>query len=155
MEVHRSALVEYSAEDMFDLIERAEHYPAFLPWCSGATILARDDALVAARITVAWHGIHFEMTTRNPKKRPEWLSFRMESGPFRRFDGDWHLRALTSSACKVDFSLRYEADNALLRAVAGSVLERVTGSFVAAFVTRADVVYGPGARPPAAAVGSA
>src|SRR5689334_16602934 len=63
MEVHHSALVEYSASDMFDLIENAEHYPEFLPWCAGATILARDDFLVAARIAVAWHGIRFEITT--------------------------------------------------------------------------------------------
>ena len=58
---------------MFDLIERAEHYPAFLPWCAAATILERDDAIVAARIAVAWHGVNFEIVTRNPKKRPEWL----------------------------------------------------------------------------------
>ena len=116
MEIHRSALVPHSAEDMFDLIEGAEHYPAFIPWCAGATILAREDSIVAARITVAWQGISFEITTRNPKKRPEWLSVRMERGPFRRFDGDWHLKPLAPSACKVEFVLRCEFDSALLRA---------------------------------------
>ena len=144
MEVHRSALVPHSAEDMFDLIEGAEHYPAFIPWCADATILARDDSIVAARITVAWHGIHFEILTRNPKKRPDWLSVRMERGPFRRFDGDWHLKALAPSACKVEFVLHCEFDNALLRGVAGSVLERVSGRFVDAFVARANDVYGSG-----------
>jgi ribosome-associated toxin RatA of RatAB toxin-antitoxin module len=34
-EMHRSALVPYSAEQMFDLIERVEDYPQFLPWCTG------------------------------------------------------------------------------------------------------------------------
>jgi ribosome-associated toxin RatA of RatAB toxin-antitoxin module len=145
MEVHHSALVEYSASDMFDLIENAEHYPEFLPWCAGATILARDDFLVAARIAVAWHGIRFEITTRNPKKRPEWLWVRMEQGPFRRFDGDWNIRALAPRACKVEFLLRCEFDNALLRGVAGSVFERMSGSFVDAFVNRANALFGPGA----------
>jgi len=144
VEVRRSALVAHSAEDMFDLIEGAEHYPAFLPWCAGATILARDDSIVAARIAVAWHGVQFEIITRNPKKRPEWLSVRMEHGPFRRFDGDWRLRALAPRACKVEFALRCEFDNAVLRGVAGNVLERVSGKFVDAFVARADAVYGSG-----------
>jgi len=148
MNVHRSALVEHSAEDIFDLIEQAEHYPAFLPWCSRATILARDDSIVAARIAIAWHGVHFEITTRNPKKRPEWLSVRMETGPFRRFDGEWHIRALAPSACKIEFALRCEFDNTLLHGIASSVLERVSGTFVDAFVTRADAVYGN--RPTAA-----
>jgi ribosome-associated toxin RatA of RatAB toxin-antitoxin module len=147
MNVQRSALVEHSAEDIFDLIEQAEHYPAFLPWCASATILARDDSIVAARIAIAWHGIHFEITTRNPKKRPEWLSVRMETGPFRRFDGEWRIRALAPSASKIEFALRCEFDNALLRGVAGSVLERISATFVDAFVRRADVVYGTRSSP--------
>jgi ribosome-associated toxin RatA of RatAB toxin-antitoxin module len=146
MEVRRSALVAYSAEDMFDLIEGAEHYPAFLPWCAGATILARDESMVAARIAVAWKGVRFHITTRNPKKRPEWLLVRLEQGPFRRFDGDWQVRALAPQACKVEFLLRCEFDNALLRGVTGSVLERLSGIFVDAFVRRANALFGPNAR---------
>jgi len=142
MELHRSALVEYSAEDMFDLIERAEDYPAFLPWCAAAKILERDDSIVAADITVAWHGIRFHMTTRNPKRRPEWLAVRLEKGPFRRFDGDWHIRSLAPHGCKVEFILRYELDNALARTVAGRVLDRIAQTFIDAFVTRAHRVFG-------------
>ena len=51
MKVQRSALIGRSAGDTFDLIERAENYPAFLPWCAGAVILERTDEIVAARIT--------------------------------------------------------------------------------------------------------
>jgi ribosome-associated toxin RatA of RatAB toxin-antitoxin module len=143
MEVHRSALVEYSAEDMFDLIEAAEHYPDFLPWCAGATILSRDDSLVVANIAVAWHGLKFQFTTRNPKRRPEWLAVRLERGPFRRFDGDWKLQSLAPAACKVEFALRYEFDGAIARKAAGAVFERIAGTFVDAFVNRAHAVYGP------------
>ncbi len=32
-------LVAHAAEEMFDLIEGAEHYPEFLPWRAGATIV--------------------------------------------------------------------------------------------------------------------
>ena len=59
MHVHRSLLVLHPAERMFDLIEGAEHYPAFLPWCAAATILERNDALVAARLTIAVRGFRF------------------------------------------------------------------------------------------------
>ena len=38
-EMHRSALVPYSAEQMFDLIEQVEHYPAFLPWCTRTELI--------------------------------------------------------------------------------------------------------------------
>src|SRR6202158_4534449 len=43
LEIQKSALIGHSAGDMFDLIEAAEHYPTFLPWCAKAAILARDE----------------------------------------------------------------------------------------------------------------
>jgi ribosome-associated toxin RatA of RatAB toxin-antitoxin module len=141
MEVRRSALVDHAAEHVFDVIEGAEHYPSFLPWCAGATILARDDTLVVANIAVDWHGLRFQFRTRNPKRRPEWLAVVLEEGPFRRFEGEWHLRPLAPFACKVEFAMHYEFDSAVVGKVAGSVFERIVGTFVDAFVARADVVY--------------
>ena len=147
MDVRRSALVAHSAEAMFDLIEAAEHYPAFLPWCAGATILERDDALVRADIDIAWHGLKFRITTRNPKRRPEWLAFHLERGPFRQFEGELTVRALAPDACKVEFALRYELGGALVQYFAAAASERLVAAFVEAFVARADALHG--ACPPA------
>jgi ribosome-associated toxin RatA of RatAB toxin-antitoxin module len=148
MNVRKSALVEFSAENMFDLIEAAEDYPAFLPWCAGATILARDEATVAAEITVDFHGVRFQVTTRNPKRRPEYMAIVLERGPFRRFEGEWHLTPLAPDACKVELSLQYEFDNALMGKLAGSVFERITNTLVDAFVVRARQVHGTAAAAP-------
>lgn len=84
MIVRRSALVALPATHLFDLIEAAEHYPHFLPWCAGARIVSRDDRLVSADIRVNWHGMSFEMRTRNPKERPAYMAIHLERGPFRR-----------------------------------------------------------------------
>ena len=154
MEVRRSALVALPVEAMFDLIEGAERYPEFLPWCAGATILSRDDALVRADLDIAWHGMHFRMTTRNPKRRPEWLAFQLERGPFRRFEGEWHLRALSTAACKIECSLRYELGGALVQYIAAAASDRAVGAFVDAFVARADRLYGPQADSGAARSGT-
>ena len=137
MEVRRSALVEYPADRMFDLIERAEDYPAFMPWCKSATILTRDDALVAAEIHVDYHGARFTLATRNPKRRPTFLAVQMEKGPFRHFEGEWHLTPLGGSACKIEFTLRYELGR-LAGAVAGQFLDRFSNIVVDAFVARAE-----------------
>src|SRR5579872_5294635 len=118
MEVRKTALVGFAAESVFDLIEGAEHYPAFLPWCAGATILERDDSIVAAEITVDFRGARFTLTTRNPKRRPEWLAVRFMRGPFRRFEGEWSLRSLAPTACKIEFDLRYEVGGTLVGAIA-------------------------------------
>lgn len=138
MELRKSALVGYSAESMFDLIEAAEHYPAFLPWCAGATILMRDENVVVANIAVDYHGLRFEFTTRNPKRRPRWLAVTLDRGPFRRFEGEWRLTSLAAAACKIEFTFRYEFDAVLVRSLASPVFDRIANSFVDAFVTRAQ-----------------
>jgi len=146
-EVRKSALVAYSAERIFDLIEAAEHYPAFLPWCAAATIIGRDEETVSARITIDYHGIRFNFATRNPKRRPEFMAIHLEHGPFRHFEGEWHLARLAADACRIEFALRYEFGSAITGRLAGPVFDRIANSLVDAFVARADEVYAPTSRP--------
>jgi ribosome-associated toxin RatA of RatAB toxin-antitoxin module len=143
MLVRRSALVAQPATHLFDLIEAAENYPRFLPWCAGATILTRDDSVVSADIQVRWRGMNFEMRTRNPKQRPTWMAIQLERGPFRRFDGEWKLTVLAPQACKVEFKLDYDFDSALMTKVAGPLFDRIADTLVDAFVQRALAVPAP------------
>jgi ribosome-associated toxin RatA of RatAB toxin-antitoxin module len=137
MEVSKSALLEYPAGAMFDLVEQAEHYPEFLPWCSRATVLERTDDMVSAEIEVDYHGVRFSLVTRNLKRRPEWLAVRLVRGPFRRFEGDWNITALAPDACKIAFALHYEMAGPLAR-VATPVFDRIANTLVDAFVARAS-----------------
>ena len=154
MIVRRSALVGQSATHLFDIIEAAEYYPRFLPWCEGASIVSRDDSVVSADLRVQWGGMRFELRTRNPKQRPETMSIHLERGPFRRFEGEWRLTVLAPDACKVAFVLDYEFDSGLMTRVAGPVFNRIADTLVDAFVQRAHatpvatpVAGAPGAQP--------
>jgi ribosome-associated toxin RatA of RatAB toxin-antitoxin module len=142
LEICRSALIGHSATDTFDLIEAAERYPAFLPWCSGAVILTRDSTVVMARISVAYRGLRFDLTTRNPKRRPEWMGIHLERGPFQRFEGEWRIVALAPEACKIELTLRYEFVRALVGRLASGVFDRIADTLVDAFARRADEELG-------------
>ncbi len=138
LEIRRSVLVPYSVESMFDLIEQAEAYPQFLPWCVAARIIERSDDCVAARIDFSYLQVHFGVETRNPKRRPEWLHVRLVEGPFRRFQADWLLTPLGSQGCKVSFTLSCEISHALLDRISVPAVERVSRSMMDAFVRRAE-----------------
>jgi ribosome-associated toxin RatA of RatAB toxin-antitoxin module len=140
-EMRRSALVPYSTEQMFDLIERVEHYPDFLPWCTRTTLIERDDTVVRATVEVGFRDLHVRVTTRNAKRRPGWMSIAMEDGSFRRFLGEWRLAPLGTLGCRIDFMLRYEL---ALHAekLAGPLIDHAANQMVDAFVRRAEVVYG-------------
>jgi ribosome-associated toxin RatA of RatAB toxin-antitoxin module len=122
---------------MFDVIEQAERYPEFLPWCAAVTILERSDDWVAAAFEVAYRQVRFSLRTRNPKRRPEWLHVRLIDGPFRRFDGDWSLTPLGDLGCKVEFDLSYEIADGLLDRLAKPAVDLVSRSIMDAFVERA------------------
>jgi ribosome-associated toxin RatA of RatAB toxin-antitoxin module len=140
MRVQRTALVAHPAPRLFALIEAAEDYPAFLPWCASATVLHRDESVVVARIGVAWHGVRFGFVTRNPKRSPEWMAIGLEEGPFRHFRGEWQLTPLADWGCRVRFELDYEFDAALLARLAAPVFDKATATLVDAFVRRADAL---------------
>lgn len=148
MIVRRSALLAMPAAHLFDVIEAAEHYPAFLPWCAAACILSRDDELVSADLQMRMAGMNFAMRTRNPKRRPAYMAIHLERGPFRRFEGEWLLTVLAPEACKVAFMLDYEFDSGFMTRAAGPVFNRIADSMVDAFVQRAMSL--PFAVPPAA-----
>ncbi len=140
MDVRKQMLVGWPADAMFDLIEAAEHYPDFLPWCAGTSILSRDDAHVCALIKVNYHGVHFEFTTRNAKRRPEWMAVTLEHGPFRHFEGEWRLAPLGDVGCRIDFRLDYEFASTLMTKLAGPVFVRIADTLVDALVAHADRV---------------
>lgn len=154
MEVRRSALVAHPAEHLFALIEAAEDYPAFLPWCAGATILERSTELVSARIEVAWRGVRFGFVTRNPKRAPTWMAIGLAEGPFRRFEGEWRLTPLGTAGCRVEFRLAYDFAAGVLGSLAAPVFDRAANTLVDAFVRRADEVAPAPAPAPAPAAGA-
>jgi len=140
MIVRRSALLAQPAGHLFDVIEAAEHYPRFLPWCVGAAIVSRDDDVVCADLQVRLAGMNFSMRTRNPKRRPACMTIHLERGPFRRFEGEWQLTVLAPAACKVAFMLDYEFDSRFMTQAAGPVFKHAADSLMDAFVRHAQTL---------------
>ena len=140
--VQKSVLVPYSAEQMFELVNRVEDYPRFLPWCGGAAMLERTETETVARLEIRYHGVHAHFTTANRIERPERIVIALRSGPFRRLDGTWRFTALGSTGSKVELALRYEFAGGVLARLIEPVFNRIAHSLVDAFVRRAEEIYG-------------
>lgn len=139
--VKKTLLIEFTPAQMFELVDRVEEYPAFLPWCGGTELLLRDEQATAARIHINYHGIKAQFSTENEKHWPEAMLIRLKEGPFRQLDGEWRFSPLGDAACKIEFSLRYEFANRLLDKAFGPVFNHIANTFVESFVRRAEQVY--------------
>lgn len=141
-EVVKSVLVPYSNFEMFELVDKVEEYPQFLPWCGGTELLLRDEVITEATIHISYLHVKQHFTTQNTKTPGEEMLIRLKSGPFRKLEGYWRFKALAETACKVEFVLHYEFSSGLLEKALGPVFGMVTGGLVDAFVHRAERVYG-------------
>lgn len=139
--VSRSALVPFSAAQMFDLVEDVEQYPRFLPWCSDTAVSFRDPVTTRATIGINYRGIRQKFSTENRKEPPQLMRIRLIEGPFRALDGEWRFTPLQEHACRIDFSLHYEFSSPMLGKLVGPVFAHIAGTMVDAFLKRADVVY--------------
>jgi ribosome-associated toxin RatA of RatAB toxin-antitoxin module len=140
--VEKSVLIARSAAQMFELVDRVEDYPQFLPWCGGTELIERSDSVTAARIHISYHGIKAHFATENPKEAPHRMDIRLREGPFRRLDGHWRFTALGDAGCKVEFALHYEFSSRILEKALGPVFNHIASTFVESFVKRAHQVYG-------------
>ncbi len=142
--VEKSVLIAYSAQQMFDLVDRVEDYPQFLPWCSRTELKFRDATRTAATLCINYHSVKSHFTTENDKQVPSLMTIRLVDGPFRRLEGAWRFRALSDSACKIEFELSYEFSSRMFEKIIGPVFSHIANTFVDAFVKRAEQVYGAG-----------
>ncbi len=143
--VHKSVLIWYSAAEMFALVTDVASYPQFLPWCDQASVLDETEGGMTAKVGISIAGLSQSFTTRNIHEKDRKVSLKLVDGPFSRLDGHWDFHPLgkgSERACKVDFTLRYDFDNAALAAMVGPVFDKIAGSLVDAFVKRAADVYG-------------
>jgi ribosome-associated toxin RatA of RatAB toxin-antitoxin module len=143
--VHKSVLIWYSAAEMFALVTDVVSYPQFLPWCDQACVVEEDSDGMTAKVGLSMAGLSQSFTTRNTHVKDSKVSLKLVDGPFSKLDGHWQFTPVGKNnerACKVDFSLRYDFDNAALAALVGPVFDKIAGSLVEAFVKRAGQVYG-------------
>lgn len=140
--IERSALINYSAQQMFDLINDIEAYPQYMEGCVGARVLARGEDWVEARLELSKAGVTQSFSTRNQLQSPHKMTMNLVDGPFNYLRGIWQFTPLGEGACKVGFLLEFEMKNRLLGMAAGKLLESVGGKQVDTLCARAKQIYG-------------
>ena len=140
-QVRKSVLVTHPASLMFELVDRVEDYPRFLPWCGDTEVHLRDADWTIASVGIDYLGLKSGFTTEN-RKQDGLIIMELKDGPFRNLNGAWRFTALADDACKVEFELDYEFSSKALEAVIGPVFSKIASTFVDAFVREADRRHG-------------
>lgn len=140
-QLSKSVLVLHSAEKMFQLVDRVEDYPQFLPWYGRTEIIERNGNELKARLFMDYMGVHQSFATHNINTPPHEIRMSLLEGPFKSLNGTWRFTPLGDDACKVEFTLNYELTGILARVIS-PVFSTVTARLVNAFVQEANRRYG-------------
>jgi ribosome-associated toxin RatA of RatAB toxin-antitoxin module len=111
--------------------------------------LTQDEHGMTARLHLAYAGLRHTFSTRNTHVVDELVTLSLIDGPFSLLEGSWRFRPIgaagelsTTSACRIEFEMRYAFSNRALESVLSPVFDRITNTFVDSFVKRAAQVYG-------------
>jgi ribosome-associated toxin RatA of RatAB toxin-antitoxin module len=140
--IHKSALVPYSAEQMYNLVDDVLAYPEFLPWCSSSKEINRGESEVEASLDIAHSGVHKSFTTRNRLEINKTIEMQLVEGPFKHLHGIWRFEPLGDAGSKVMLDLEFEFSSKLLGMTFGPLFSKIASSLVDAFIQRAQKVYG-------------
>ena len=139
--VTRSALVSFSADQMFSLVNDVARYPEFLPGCSGSRVIESSDSAMVASVDVSKAGISKTFTTSNRMADGAEIMMELVDGPFKKLEGGWYFTPLDDQACKVELKLEFEFSSRMIEMAFGKIFNELTSNMVSAFTQRAKQVY--------------
>ena len=141
MKIIRSALVTYSALDMYKLVEAVPAYPQFLSWCTSTHVHEQRSDFQKASLTVVVAGIKQSFTTVNSLFAPERVEMRLFEGPFKNLQGEWRFIPLGEDGCKISLELDFEMASGPMAKLFGKGFGKVADRLVDDFCKRAEKVY--------------
>lgn len=144
VEVAKTAIVPYSAQQMMDLVNDVAQYPAFLNGCIQGVMHHQGVNHYEASLTMRFKGIKVTFTTRNEITTLEdelQLNLCLKEGPFKDLNGRWSFKALGDLGCRVSLHLTYHVRSSMINQLFAKGFEHMAGQMVNDFVQRAGEVY--------------
>lgn len=140
--IEKSALVPYSAAQMFALVSDVESYSLFLPWCKASEVITQDETGMQASVTLFKAGIEKTFVTRNIHQQDKQIEMQLVKGPFKQLEGFWRFHQLGDLGSKITLDLEFSFSSVMMDKLMGTIFTQIANSLVDSFQQRAVEVYG-------------
>jgi ribosome-associated toxin RatA of RatAB toxin-antitoxin module len=140
-QLSKSAIVPYSAEQMYQLVNQVNDYPKFLNWCSSASILKQTDTQIIASVEINKAGLTQSFTTINTLTPNQRIDISLKEGIFKQLNGAWIFTKLNDEACKVVLNLNFSFSSKIIDMAISPIFTKIANSQLDAFIARAKIIY--------------
>ena len=129
-------ILRQSPDQIFQIVADVHRYPEFLPWCTAARVISRDETKLVADLTIGFKMFRETFRSEVTLERPGMVQVTYLDGPFRYLNNTWRLTPVPAGT-EVDFFVDFEFRSRLLQAVIGTVFNEAVRLMVRAFERRA------------------
>jgi len=140
--ISKSAIVPYSPQQMFELVNNIDDYSQFLNWCDSSSILNQSENQITASVKINTGGMKQSFSTLNTLTPFKSIEMQLIDGPFDELSGEWRFEALGENATKIHLTLQFEFKSMLIDMAVSSIFKKIANSQLDAFVSRAKDIYG-------------
>jgi ribosome-associated toxin RatA of RatAB toxin-antitoxin module len=140
--ISKSAIVPYTPQQMFELVNNIDDYSQFLNWCDSSSILNQSDNQITASVQINQGGIKQSFSTLNTLTPYTSIEMQLLDGPFDELSGEWRFETLGENASKVHLTLQFKFKSMLIDMALSPIFKSIANSQLDAFVARAKYIYG-------------
>jgi coenzyme Q-binding protein COQ10 len=133
--------LNYTPEQMFDLVADVGNYSKFLPWVVATRVRSNTDTEMLADMVVGFKSLRESFTSRVSKDRANEIRVHYVDGPLSDLDNIWQFRPYGNRSCEIEFYVDFTFRNAMFERIAGQYFDRAFRKMVAAFEKRAADLY--------------
>ncbi|MDA8981060.1 type II toxin-antitoxin system RatA family toxin [Candidatus Thioglobus sp.] len=140
--ISKSAIVPYTPQQMFELVNNINDYSQFLNWCDSSSILNQSDDQITASVEINKGGIKQTFSTLNTLTPYQSIAMELVDGPFDELSGEWRFEPLGENAAKIHLDLQFKFKSMLIDMALSPVFKNIANSQLDSFVARAKYIYG-------------
>ena len=141
-----SKTVNYTKDQMFDLVADIDRYDEFLPWCNNSKILNTsiegDKKIVIADLEIGYDQFIYtyrsEVILFNDKSQ---IKVKNLDGPFKYLENNWRFVEINDNDCKIYFDIDFELNISLLDILMKKFFDLAFQKMTQAFIERANDIY--------------
>ena len=139
--INKKAVVAYTQQQMYDLVNDIDSYPEFIPWCVSSNVDSKTEDEIRATLAFSRGGLEKSFTTMNRLQPHRMVEICLVNGPFKQLEGFWRFEELENNHCRIVLDLEYEFSNRILAMMFGPLFYQIAVMLVDSFSERAKQVY--------------
>ena len=139
--VNKSEVVNYTASQMYDLVNDIRNYPEFLPMCEDIKIIKEGETEKEVILKIKSGFVKLDFGTHNTMIKNDHIHLNLVKGPFKALTGDWRFKQLTHTTSEISLNMEFTFENKFVEIALGSVFKGLAEKMLDAFCKRAKEVY--------------